>query len=221
MSIRRQLDGWIGRFPSLPYIAPFLLFLVLTTLQASLPGGIGLGYPLKTVVVGAVLFALRPWLPKMENRALGTAIAVGVFVWVIWILPEGLYPLLGESEPFDPFAHFTGGGAFVWIGFRLLGATVVVAITEELFWRGFLIRWIIKPDFRSVAIGTFTWPSFLLTSILFATEHNRWLVGLIAGIIYNILLYRTKSLRACMVAHGMTNLALGLYVLATQQWTFW
>ena len=211
----------ITRFPSIPYVAPFLLFLVLTTLQANLPGGIGLGYPLKTVVVGAVLFALRPWLPKMENRAVGTAIAVGVFVWVIWILPEGLYPLLGESEPFDPFAHFTGGGAFVWIGFRLLGATVVVAITEELFWRGFLIRWIIKPDFRSVAIGTFTWPSFLLTSILFATEHNRWLVGLIAGVIYNALLYRSKSLRACMVAHGMTNLSLGLYVLATQQWTFW
>ncbi len=98
---------------------------------------------------------------------------------------------------------------------------MVVAITEELFWRGFLIRWIIKPDFRSVPIGMFTWPSFVITSLLFATEHNRWLVGLIAGIIYNILLYRTKSLRACMVAHGMTNLALGLYVLATQQWTFW
>ncbi len=44
---------------------------------------------------------------------------------------------------------------------------------------------------------------------------------MIAGVIYNALLYRTKSLSACMVAHGMTNLALGLYVLATQQWTFW
>ena len=136
------------------------------------------------------MVALHPWLPKMENRAVGTAIAVGVFAWVIWILPEGLYPLLVESEPFDPFAHFAGGRAFIWIGFRLLGATVVVAIAEELFWRGFLIRWIIKADFRSVAIGTFTWPSFLLTSILFATEHNRWLVGLIAGVIYNGLLYR-------------------------------
>ncbi len=97
MSIRRQLDVWIGRFPSLPYIAPFLLFLVLTTVQTRVPGGIGLGYPLKTVAVGAALFALRPWFPKMPLRAGWTAIAVGVSVWVIWILPEGLYPLLGDA----------------------------------------------------------------------------------------------------------------------------
>ena len=70
-------------------------------------------------------------------------------------------------------------------------------------------------------MGLFTWPSFLVTSALFAVEHDRWLVGLMAGVAYNLLFYRTKSLYACMVAHGVTNLALGIYVLRTGQWTFW
>ncbi len=104
---------------------------------------------------------------------------------------------------------------------RLTGATLLVPVAEELFWRGFILRWIVNPDFQKVPIGTFTWPSFVLTSLLFATEHNRWLVGLVAGIVYNLLVYRTRSLFACMVAHGVTNLALGVYVLNTGLWTFW
>ena len=98
---------------------------------------------------------------------------------------------------------------------------VVVAVMEEVFWRGFLLRWIIKQDFLNVSFGTFTWVSFAVTSILFAVEHNRWFAGLLAGVIYNLWFYRTRSIYACIVAHGVTNLALGLYVLYTGDWSFW
>ncbi len=140
---------------------------------------------------------------------------------MIWILPEGLYPYFGTPETFDPFASIAVPWVYGWIAFRLVGATVVVPIMEEFFWRGFLIRWIINNDFRKVPIGAVSWPSFLLTTILFASEHNRWLVGLVAGVAYNLLLYRTKSLYACIVGHGVTNLALAIYVLATGEWSFW
>ena len=221
MSITPRLKKVVDRYPSIPYVVPFFLFLILTVVQAHVPGGLGVGYPLKTVVVAAVLLGLRPWFPQATVRSIWTPLGVGMLVWVIWILPEGRYPLLGNPEPFDPFANFGTKAALVWIGFRLLGATVIVAVAEELFWRGFLIRWLVSADFRGVPAGTFTWSSFLVTSVLFASEHNRWLVGLIAGVVYNLLWYRTKSLGACIIAHGTTNLALGIYVLATRQWTFW
>jgi membrane protease YdiL (CAAX protease family) len=32
---------------------------------------------------------------------------------------------------------------------------------------------------------------------------------------------RTKSLGACVFMHAVGNLALGLYVMKTQQWGFW
>ena len=110
---------------------------------------------------------------------------------------------------------------YAWIGFRILGAGVVVAVMEELFWRGWILRWIVHPDWQEVPMGTFTWTSFLATTALFALEHHQWLVGLMAGAAYNLLLYRTKSLYACMVAHGVTNVALALYVLTTGEWGFW
>ncbi|MGD8321998.1 MAG: CAAX prenyl protease-related protein [Gemmatimonadota bacterium] len=178
-------------------------------------------YPLKTLVVGAFLLLLIKDFPPLQPRSTALAAAVGVGVFILWVLPEGLYPTLGSSAGADPFARLPRPAAWAWITFRLLGATVVVAVVEELFWRGFLLRWIIHQDFRKVAIGAFTWPSFLATSALFAVEHNRWLVGLVAGVAYNLLLYRTRSLYACMIAHGVTNLVLGLYVLSTGQWSFW
>ena len=85
----------------------------------------------------------------------------------------------------------------------------------------FLIRWIINQDFKKVPIAQFTWLSFLLIVIFFGIEHHRWLVGMAAGAIYNGLLYRHKNLWSCIIAHAITNLALGVYVLITQQWGFW
>jgi len=111
--------------------------------------------------------------------------------------------------------------AIVWICFRMIGAIIVIPIMEELFWRSFLIRYLIDPGFKSVPIGKFSWLSLIATVVLFGVEHNQWLPGIIAGIIYTLLLYRTKSLFACIVAHSVTNLALGVYVLFTHQWIYW
>jgi CAAX prenyl protease-like protein len=92
---------------------------------------------------------------------------------------------------------------------------------EELFWRSWLLRYIISQDFKSVEIGRFTLPSFLIGTVMFGLEHNLWLAGIMAGALYSLLLYRTKSLAQCIVAHAVTNLLLGIYVLQTGKWYFW
>jgi CAAX prenyl protease-like protein len=202
-------------------VAPFVLFVLLTVAR---PSGefIPWLYPLKTIAVGSMLLLVARELPPISPRHTALATAAGVVVFVLWVLPEGHYPLLGSpGTPTSPFDYLSSEAAWIWIGFRLLGTTVVVAVMEEMFWRGFLLRWIVEADFRKVPIGTFTWPSFLVTSALFAVEHERWLVGLMAGVAYNLLLYRTRSLYACIVAHGVTNLVLGLHVLYTGQWSYW
>ena len=111
--------------------------------------------------------------------------------------------------------------AWALIAVRFIGAAMVVPILEELFWRSFLLRYIINPDFKQVALGTFSWFSFVAVVILFGLEHHRLIQGMIAGAIYTALVVRQKSLRGCIVAHGVTNLGLGIYVLATQSWAFW
>jgi membrane protease YdiL (CAAX protease family) len=39
--------------------------------------------------------------------------------------------------------------------------------------------------------------------------------------LYNLVAYRTRSLASCVVAHAVTNLLLGLWIMATRQWGFW
>jgi len=110
---------------------------------------------------------------------------------------------------------------FGLIAVRLFGAAIVVPIMEELFWRSFLMRYLVEVDFRSVAMGTFTWLSFLGVAVLFGLEHHRIIAGIIAGLLYGALLLRQKKLRGVVVAHGVTNLGLGIYVVATGSWMFW
>ncbi|MBD3309277.1 CAAX prenyl protease-related protein [candidate division KSB3 bacterium] len=203
-----------------PYLVPFLAFLVLTYAGAWLPHGTYVVYPIKTVVVAGLLWYYRKAYREVTRRFSWVSIGVGVVVFVVWVVPEGWYPQLGTSE-FNPYTYGEGGISLLLILFRLAGAVIVVPVFEELFWRSFVIRWLIEPDFRSVPVGQFTWFSCIATVLGFGFEHHRWLVGLVAGVLYNGLLYSKKDLTSCIIAHAVTNLLLGIYVLLTQQWTFW
>jgi CAAX prenyl protease-like protein len=135
--------------PWLPYVAPFALFVGLTGMQPYVPGGVAWIYPAKMVLTGLLILAVRRWLVPSGDWAAVTAAVTGLIVLVLWILPEGLYPLLGQTTIFDPYQHFSRPHAIVWIGFRLVGAVLVVPMAKEFFWRGFLIRWLVRSDFQN------------------------------------------------------------------------
>ena len=208
----------------MPYILPMALYLVLTGLGSAFDYRGYLLYPVKTVLVLISLLYFRRRYREVELRqgffTVLMAVATGLVAFVVWVVPEGWYPQMGNSE-FNPYVFGAGYLSAVLILFRLVGAVLVVPVFEELFWRSFVIRYLIESDFRRVPMGQFTWFSFVATSVLFGFEHHRWLVGIATGILYNGLLYYRKKLFPCIVAHAVTNLALGIYVLWTEQWTFW
>jgi len=208
----------------LPYIIPFAIFIGFGLIGSQFENDVYFIYPIKTVAVAIALYIYRKSYVELYQRipikSILLACLIGIVVFVTWILPEGLYPTLGESQ-FNPFIFENKSWITLLIIFRLIGAVLVVPIFEELFWRSFLIRWIIDQDFKKVPIGKFSWLSFLLIVIFFGLEHHRWLVGIAAGAIYNGLLYQQKNLWSCIIAHAVTNLALGIYVLLTQQWGYW
>ena len=92
---------------------------------------------------------------------------------------------------------------------------------EELFWRSFIMRWLAKPRFLGVDPKAIGWMPLLVSSTLFATEHHRWLAGLLAGFAYGWLYVRTGTLWVPVIAHAVTNALLGVWVLQTGPWTFW
>jgi uncharacterized protein len=112
---------------------------------------------------------------------------------------------------------------------RFLRLVVVVPFLEEIFWRGFLMRFLISEPFEKVPFGTFQMKAFLITTLAFGLAHygNQTLPGqdfysaLICGIIFNAVACLTKSLGSCIFVHAVTNLFLGIYIMKTKQWGFW
>lgn len=213
--------------PWAPYVLPFVIFLLLTEPVRFFPFLSPFLYIIKTIIVGALLWFWRhkyatDFTPKLSFREWMTALFCGILVLVIWITPEVYLPQFGQHSGFNPYSFgWSKTAAIGLIAVRLIGASVVVPIMEELFWRSFFMRYLINPDFRSVSMGAFTWFSFIGAAILFGLEHHRIVVGIIAGLLYNLLLIRQKKLKGVIVAHGITNLGLGIYVLLTGNWMFW
>jgi CAAX prenyl protease-like protein len=60
--------------------------------------------------------------------------------------------------------------------------------------------------------GTFTWVSFLVSSVLFGLMHGEWAAGILAGMAYGLVVVRTGRVRDAVVAHALTN---GLLLLTS------
>lgn len=227
MSGKKGLVKEVYDKPWFPYVAPFVLFLLLTEPGNHFPALLPYLYVTKTVLVGALLWF---WRHKyVDDFSLGLsfgefmlATLCGLLVLVLWIAPEGVFYQFESGAGFNPYA-MTGStaAAMALIAVRLLGASLVVPIMEELFWRSFLMRYLIEVNFRSVAMGAFTWLSFLGVAVLFGTVHHRIVLGIIAGVLYGLLLVYQKKLRGVTWAHAVTNFGLGVYVLVTGNWAFW
>lgn len=184
-------------------------------------------YPVKTlVVVAALLYYWRQydelsWPPKLSFPFLLIAVATGVFVYLAWVRMDWSWAMQGErSAGYNPFLE-EGRAGYILAVCRLFGAAIVVPIMEELFWRSFLMRYLISSRFETIPLGTITPLSFGLMMVFFGVEHDLWLAGMMAGALYGLLLTRTRNLWTCVVAHGITNLALGIHVLVTHQWHWW
>ncbi|MEK6767127.1 MAG: CAAX prenyl protease-related protein [Planctomycetota bacterium] len=224
-----------------PRVFPFLLFIAFIALESLIDflskycdhlvnvAGYDsyIFYPVKTVLVAVVLVLLWNRYTEIDMKKgfsvknLLIGFVAGVAVFVLWINMDMKFAVMSEPEEYNPFIFDNSILFYLIISFRLFGSSVVVPVFEEIFWRSFVIRYIINPRFEEVPIGKFTWLSFVISSILFGLEHNLWLAGIMAGVSYSLILYYTRSLVIAIFSHGITNLLLGIYVLTTGNWQFW
>lgn len=219
------------RYPSLAYVAPFATFVVLLILGPKLPIGIRAESLLRMGVLVLVLWIFSRNLMSFQVTHWVTSVALGIGVFAIWIAPDVLLPnwrasafftngLTGKVEGTLPIA---GRSDPLVLVLRFARAALLVPVIEELFWRGWLSRWVDRmDDFRKIPLGQFTRASFWLTALLFASEHGAlWDVGLAAGLLYNWWMRRTRSLGDLILAHGVTNACLSAYVLLRGRWEYW
>lgn len=149
------------------------------------------------------------------------ALVCGALVFLLWIwLDHGLLVLGTSGEGFVPL---DADGRIIWglVAIRLAGAVIIVPIAEELFWRSFVLRWIDKPDFLSVRPQQVSLRAMLLSSVVFGLAHSLWLAGIIAGLAYAALYRLSGNLWVAVLAHAVSNLMLGVWVVVNGNWDFW
>lgn len=205
-------------------------------------------YPLQTIVcaIGLGLWWKHYDFKPLDGKSIGIGILAGLVALGLWLT---LRPILGiyveqmvnalsglfgsKSAPAKPTDGFNPtllahdpSLYYGTIAMRMIRLAIVVPFLEEIFWRAFLMRFLIvdeKTDFTEIRFGEFAVRSFVITAIAFTLVHHPldWPACLLTGFIYGGVAVYTRSLGACVIAHAVTNLLLGVYVLRTQLWGYW
>lgn len=199
-------------------------------------------YAVRSAVCLVVFLAFRPWrwYPRLQLKNVPLGLLVGFFIFIVWVGPEsktiaaaapalkqtylkyfvGILGMKRELPEVPPYAPATCGWALSIV--RLCGSALVIAFIEEFVFRGFLYRACIGGmKFWKVDAGTVDGVMFLLVALTFGFEHNEWLAGIVCGLSYGWLYVQTRDIWATGIAHMMTNLLLGIYVLTTGANQFW
>lgn len=239
--------SWLDRVvydrPSLPYVGPFMVFLLGTAAHSQpmsfipwfgWPDLMPALYPVKTLLTALTLWVFWRYYPPLGKPYFLTALAMGIATFFMWVwvhkwcagfefLSGFLYTEPAPEDYFIPHEKLgTGAKYWTFLVLRIGGAVTVVAVMEELFWRGFLLRWLIRFDrWENIPLAKFTWGSFIICSLLSAAEHPLREVGVLCWVMWNLLFYWRKSLLCLIITHGITNLLLYIYVVVYEDWVFW
>jgi len=214
-------------------VLPFVAFMLLLGLRGYAPadGSWGIDprwiYGIGVVVVGGMLWMWRREYGELfrqtlpDTRETLRAVAVGLVVFVLWIRLDAPWMTLGSAAA--PFEPVNAAGDIDWplVAVRWIGAALVVPLMEELFWRSFLLRWIQQPQFETVDPRRVGLRAVIICTFVFVLAHTLWLAAALAGLAYAWLYQRSGKLWVPVIAHAVTNGALGIWVVAGRHWQFW
>ena len=233
-STAHRLSAGRSRFASsipepLARVAPFAAFIALLAADPLLAGVVDARWLAVARALAAAALLAFFWpryveltdSPPVPAREYALAVAAGLGVAALWIALDASWAVMGS--PGRPFVPLRADGSFdlPLLVLRLAGFVLVVPVMEELFWRSFLMRWIAARDFLRVdprVVGAGPW---VVSAMLFASEHHAWAAGLVAGLAFGNIYRRTGNLRTAVASHSISNAALGGWILATHDWTLW
>lgn len=226
-------EGWLPKFSyqDYPWIYSAKLALVVLTMIAVWPGYRTFPWKVHALsvlvgVVGVVLWIvlchlrLEPQILGPLDRFLGSLIPGRDPTEVPSI---GLLGMLGTGErsAYNPLVYLADQPALAWafLAIRFIGLSLVVPVIEEFFLRGFLMRFVVHENWWQVPFGTATRAALVVgTAVPMLMHPGELLAALVWFSLVSWLMVRTKNIWDCVVAHGVTNFLLGVYVVMFDQW---
>jgi exosortase E/protease (VPEID-CTERM system) len=205
--------------PTVPYLMPFLAILGAAMVARAASGGFEWLYALRVAAAAGALWIFRKHYKTLDFRFGALGIAGGAVVFALWIALE---PRAAHAQAPQALLDASAGARLAWIAARIVGAVLFVPIAEELAFRGFLMRRLVSAEFETVDWRTFAWGPFLISSAAFGLLHGeRWLAGVLAGMIFAAVQIRRGRIGEAIAAHAVANVLLAAWVLAGGNWQLW
>jgi CAAX prenyl protease-like protein len=196
-------------------------------------------YAAKVALTVAAIVFVAPGYRQFRWGVHGLALVVGAVGGVLWIGIclldwEHVYllPLLervglggvigaGQRAAFNPLEQWAAQPAAAWgfLAVRFFGLVAVVPLIEEFFLRGFVMRFFMDRQWWEVPFGKADRLAiFFGTAVPVMMHPGELLAAIVWFSMITWLMLRTRNIWDCVVAHALTNLILGVYVVATGDW---
>ena len=199
-------------------------------------------YPMQTLVTLAALAYYRrsyafDWSLKWSLAAIPAG-ALGIFFWLLPTMSYDFFEMSGKTtgilswlgvdaraDGFDPSVFENPAAWWSVVLLRFLRAVVIVAFVEEIFWRGFIMRFVHdwEGDYWRQPFGRASWKSWLIVTGLFMAAHAPvdYAGAFVYGSLTWLLCVWSKNLGACVVMHAVANLLMGIYIMQTGKYGLW
>ena len=198
-------------------LVPAVALLAATLITSTFSAGFDYFYPVRVIVVaGALAWAWKALaLPRL--RVSWHSIGVGFLVAVLWVV------MLGETQSADAemrtgLEGLSVGWMAAWLVCRFLGSVVTVPIAEELAFRGYLLCKLSRTTHYVSGPVPFVVIGIVGSSLAFGALHGTWLAGTVAGVLYGLLRWKSHSIWAPIIAHGVTNAAIFFFAYGSGRW---
>ena len=199
-------------------------------------------YPLQTLVtLGLVIYYWRLFTFNWSLKWALIAVPFGALGIALWLLPAMAYDWLGltgkttgvlarlgvdaRADGFDPGVFENPAAWWSAVVLRFLRAALVVALVEEIFWRGFIMRFVCdwEGDYWKQPFGKASWKSYLIVTGLFMIAHAPmdYAGAFVYGSLTYLLCVWSKNLGACVIMHAVANFLMGLYIMTTGKYGLW
>lgn len=240
-------EGMLRTYPWLTFLLPFVVYMLFNTVEPTPDEAGGFGwfsvdyayYPiLYTIKIVATLGAMLVVLPGYRTFSLRITLlapvvgAVGVVLWVVlchadWeeaiFEPLGLGTVigLGARPAYNPLERLADspGLAYAFLAVRFTGLVLVVPVIEEFFIRGFVMRLAVDQDWWDVPFGEVNATAIAFGAAIMILSHPAEIfAALVWFSLVTWLMVRTRSMWDCVIAHAVTNLLLGVYVVNSGHW---
>jgi CAAX prenyl protease-like protein len=237
-----------ARYPWAVFIVPYVVFVAASMLEPTPQKSLELfgwtlsyaSYPVvytvKIALVIITMLVLWPGYRQFPWRVSPLAVAVGAAGAVVWVglcklelertiferLGLGDWITVGQRSGFNPMAELAAVPlvAYGFLAVRFLGLAVVVPVIEEFFLRGFVMRYFFQTDWWTVPFGTMSRMAIAAGTLVPILTHptSELLAVAVWFSLVMWLMWRTRNIWDCVVAHMVTNVLLGVWVVSSGDW---